>query len=300
MSVMGHAQLLTGHFLESRAHYDEALKLYDPMKHGIAAARVGGHDARVAVLCYRALALWLLGYPDAALADAGHAVSHAHEIEHAATSMHALAHASAIYLHCRDYCSADALLEELARLTDEKGVAFWKAFGLLNQGALRLLTGKPSDAVHVLTIGINAWQLTGATVFVPWYSTYLATAYGRLNQYDDALRTISEATETVDRTNERWCEAEVARVAGEVALLGSKQDSAKAQRHFERALAVARQQQAKSWELRAAMSLAHLWRDQGKVQQARELLAPLYGWFTEGFDTRDLKEAKALLNELAA
>jgi predicted ATPase len=92
----------------------------------------------------------------------------------------------------------------------------------------------------------------------------------------------------------------VARVAGEVALLGPELDSAKAQEYFKRALAVARRQQAKSWELRAAMSLSRLWRDQGKVQQARELLAPVYGWFTEGFDTRDLKEAKALLEELGA
>jgi predicted ATPase len=170
----------------------------------------------------------------------------------------------------------------------------------MTQGALRLLTGKPSDALRLLTTGVNAFRLTGATVFIPWYLTYLATAYTSLNQYDDAfLRVMSEATEAVNRTNERWCEAEVARVAGEVALLGPKQDSANAQKYFERALAVSRQQQAKSWELRAAMSLARLWRDQGKPQQARELLAPVYGWFTEGFDTRDLKEAKALLEESA-
>jgi predicted ATPase len=111
---------------------------------------------------------------------------------------------------------------------------------------------------------------------------------------------INEAAEAVDRTNERWCEAEVLRVAGAVTLLGSERDNTSAQKHFERALAVARQQQAKSWELRAAMSLARLWRDQGKVSEARELLAPVYGWFTEGFDTRDLKEAKALLEQLAA
>jgi tetratricopeptide (TPR) repeat protein len=296
--VMGHALLLTGRFLKSRGHYDEALKLYDPVKHGIAAARVGGHDARMAVLVHRAHALWLLGYPEAAFADARNAVSYAREIEHAATLVHALSHASFTCLHCGDYYSADALLAELAQLADEKGAAQWKANGLMTQGALRLLTGKPSDAVRFLTTGLNAWQSTGATVFVPWYLTYLATAYARLNQYDDALRTISEATETVDRTNERWCEAEVARVAGEVALLGPKQDGAKAEAHFERALAVARQRQAKSWELRSAMSLARLWRDQGKVQQARELLAPVYGWFAEGFDTRDLKEAKALLDAL--
>ena len=103
----------------------------------------------------------------------------------------------------------------------------------------------------------------------------------------------------VETTNERWFEAEVHRIAGEIALLSPEPDAAKAQTYFERALSVARQQQAKSWELRAAMSLARLWRDQGKVSQARELLAPVYGWFTEGFDTRDLKEAKELLDELA-
>jgi predicted ATPase len=102
----------------------------------------------------------------------------------------------------------------------------------------------------------------------------------------------------VATTEESWCEAEVHRMAGEIALKSPELDAAKAEAYFERALTVARQKQAKSWELRAAMSLARLWRNQGKVQQARELLAPVYGWFTEGFDTRDLKEAKALLEEL--
>ena len=110
----------------------------------------------------------------------------------------------------------------------------------------------------------------------------------------------SRSNEAVELTKERWYQAEINRLAGEIALRSPEPDLAKAEEYFERALAVARQQQAKSWELRAAMSLARLWRDQGKVQQARELLAPVYGWFTEGFDTRDLKEAKALLDELAA
>ena len=121
-----------------------------------------------------------------------------------------------------------------------------------------------------------------------------------LARFDDAWRCIDEATTAVETTNERWCEAEVNRIAGEIALKSPAPDTQKAQAYFERALAVARQQQAKSWELRASMSLARLWRDQGKVSEARELLAPVYGWFTEGFDTRDLKEAKALLEELAA
>jgi predicted ATPase len=136
-------------------------------------------------------------------------------------------------------------------------------------------------------------------VWMPLFLSHLARTYSELGKLDDAWRSINEAMTAVERTNERWCEAEVHRTAGEISLTSPDQDTAKAEAHFERALAVARKQQAKSWELRAAMSLARLWRDQGKAQQARDLLAPVYGWFTEGFDTRDLKEAKTLLEELA-
>ena len=125
-------------------------------------------------------------------------------------------------------------------------------------------------------------------------------AHADLGQSDDAWRCIGEAISTTEATKERWFEAETNRIAGAIALMLPKRDEAKAEAHFERALSVARQQQAKSWELRAAMSLARLWCDQGKVREARELLAPVYGWFTEGFDTRDLKEAKKLLEQLSA
>ena len=126
----------------------------------------------------------------------------------------------------------------------------------------------------------------------------LAATYAELGRFDDAWRCLSEAIRTIEPTKERWFEAEVNRIAGKIALKSPEPDAAKAKAYFERALAVARTQQAKSWELRSSMSLARLWRDQGKVQQARDLLAPVYEWFTEGFDTRDLKEAKALLAEL--
>src|SRR6516164_6197305 len=133
---------------------------------------------------------------------------------------------------------------------------------------------------------------------MPSILSILARAHGEIGQFDDAWRCIGEAITAVETTKERISEAQVHRTAGEIALLSPARDAAKAEEYFERALAVARQQQAKSWELRAAMSLARLWRDQGKTVEARELLAPVYGWFTEGFDTRDLKEAKALLEQL--
>jgi predicted ATPase len=128
----------------------------------------------------------------------------------------------------------------------------------------------------------------------------LALAHADLGQFGDAWRCVDEALTLIEKTKERWCEAEVNRIAGEIALKSPERDAAKAQAYFNRALFVAREQQAKSWELRAVMSLARLRRDQGKRDEARELLAPVYGWFTEGFDTRDLTEAKALLDELSS
>jgi predicted ATPase len=166
------------------------------------------------------------------------------------------------------------------------------------RGSLFALTGNASDAVRAITSGITSLRLTGATLYESEYLSYLAMAYVELGQPDDARGCIDDAIEKVERSNEKWCEAEVYRIAGEIALKSLGPDTEKAEKYFDHALAVARQQKAKSWELRAAMSLARLWRDQGKVREARELLAPVYGWFTEGFDTRDLKEAKALLEEL--
>jgi predicted ATPase len=135
---------------------------------------------------------------------------------------------------------------------------------------------------------------------MPLNLSYLARAHAELDQFDDAWRCIGEAMTLVEKTKENWCEAETHRVAGEIALMSPEPDGAKAEAYFKRALSVARAQEAKSWELRAATSMARLWRNQEKLQQARELLAPIYGWFTEGFDMLDLKEAKALLEELAS
>jgi len=137
-------------------------------------------------------------------------------------------------------------------------------------------------------------------MWMPLWLSYLAKANAEIGQFDDARRDIGEAMAAVETANERWCEAEVNRIAGECALFSPEPDLAKAEADFERALAVAREQQAKSWELRAAMSMARLRRDQGRRAQARDFLAPIYGWFTEGSATIDLKQAKVLLGELAS
>ena len=214
--------------------------------------------------------------------------------------MFALATAPHAHLLSANYATTTAANDELAALADQKGALFWNASAMVRRGWLFALTGKAADAVHMLTSGTTARRSTGATLFLPMSLSYLGRAYAELGQFDGASRCIDEATAAIKTSKESWYEAEVNRVGGEIALMSPERDAAKAEAYFERALSVARQQQAKSWELRAAMSLARLWRDQRRPQQARELLAPVYGWFTEGFETRDLKEAKALLEQLSA
>ena len=292
--LMGTSLLFTGDIAECRTHLDQAIALYDVAEHRLLATRFG-QDVGMVTLLNRGMALWLLGYPEAGLADTNRALKDARGIGQAATLMYALMMAAMIHVFCRKYAAANAQVDELVALADEKGAFYWKAIGKMIQGLLFVMTGKASNAVEMITSGIAAHRSTGSTLWMPLNLSYLAKAHAELDQFDDAWRRIGEAMTLVEKTKENWCEAETHRVAGEIALMSPEPDAAKAQAYFERALVVARAQQAKSWELRAAMSLARLWRDQGKRDEAHDLLAPIYGWFTEGFDTLDLKEARALL-----
>jgi predicted ATPase len=241
----------------------------------------------------------VLGFRHAALAQTERAMKEAREIGQAATLMYALNTASIAHVICGNYAEATAIIDEHIALTDQTGSLFWRAWGTMQRGWVLALTGKPTEAIQTITSGITAWRSTGSTKMIPTYLSHLAGAHAELGQFDDATRCIDEAMTAVETTKETWYEAEVNRIAGEIALLPPEPNMAKAEAYFERALAVAREQQAKSWELRAAMSMARLWRVHGKRLQAHDLLASVYGWFTEGFDTLDLKQAKALLDELA-
>ncbi len=298
--AFGNALSLVGDFVGGKEHYDRALAIYDPAEHRPLTTR-SGRDVGVTLLSVRSHNLWTLGYPAAARNDAERALNDAREIGHAATLMYALWLASWLHTYDRAYAEARLLLDELAALADEKDVTlFWKATEIAFRGALFAETGNASDAVRAITSGMTSLRSTGAALYEPLHLWHLAMAYAGLAQPDDARRCIDDAIDKVGKSKEKCFEAELLRVAGEVALKSLAPDKEKAEAYFERALAVARSQQAKSWELRAATSLARLWCSQGKPQQARELLAPVYGWFTEGFDTRDLKEAKGLLEELGS
>jgi predicted ATPase len=296
--LLGNTLLVMGDAAEALSHLDRAWALYDPAAHRPLATRFG-HDVGVATLIFRPLALWLLGYPKTALVETERAIVAARETDHMPTLLFALSCTAFTHICCRDAAAAAIHLDECIALAQGK-VPFYMMLSGAQRGCVFAQTGKAADAIQAISAELAGLRAIGATSWGTGWLSHLALAYAELGKLDDARRCIGEAMTLAEIGKERWYEAEINRVAGEISLTSSEPDPAKAERYFERSLAVARQQQAKSWELRAAMSLARLWRDQGKVREARELLAPVYGWFTEGFDTRDLKDAKVLLEELAA
>jgi predicted ATPase len=296
--LLGMTLLCIGDVGEALSHFDRAWALYDPAVHRPLATRFG-HDVGATTLAFRALARWLLGYPKTALTETGRAIAAARETNHMPTLLFALSSTGWTHMSCRDYATAIMQYDECIALAQGK-VPFWHMFATAQRGCVLAQTGKAADAIQVISAAIAGLRAIGATAWGTSWLAHLALAYAALGKLDVAWRCIGEAMTMVETTKEGWYLAEINRIAGEITLKSPDPDVGKAEACFERALAVSRQQQAKSWELRAAMSMARLWRDQGKPQQARELLAPVYGWFTEGFDTLDLKEAKALLDVLAA
>lgn len=295
---MGVSLLHTGEFVEARTHIDRAIALYEPAQHRQLATRFG-QDVRVALLSYRSLTTWLLGYPEVSLADAARAVSEARKIGQASTLMPALTLTSLTHIHCGSYATANAQLDEVISLAEAKGASFWKAGGMLVKGCLLAATGEAADAVRMITSGLSAWSATETTVWTPTFWSYLATAYAELRQWNDALRSIDEAMNASQTSKESWYEAEIYRVAGEIVLHLPATDITKVESYFQRALDIARAQQARSWEVRAATSVARLRRAQGRSAEARNLLMQVSGWFTEGFDRPDLRDAQALLDATA-
>jgi predicted ATPase len=251
-------------------------------------------------LSWRAISSWLLGYPDDALADAARALEVARLTRHSGTLIYILNFSVFPHLSCGDFVTANPLIDEFMALKDQIGSVFWGGWGTVQRGRVLALTGKPMEAVESLASGVAEMRSTGTTLWTPLFWSYLALAQARIGQFGQAWANIQDARRAVETAKEKWSEAEIVRVAGEIALHGAEPNATKAEAYFASALEIARKQKAKSWELRAAMSMARLLRSQGRPQRAQALLAPVYGWFTQGFDTLDLKEAKALLDELAS
>ena len=283
-----------GDLEKGRSHFDQGLALYDPAKHRSLGARFG-QDPRPSALSFRGLTLWLLGYPEAALTDIDHAIEDAREVKQAGAMLYTLAVSSRTLVAAREYEKAKTVAHELIALADEKGAALWRAFGVADQGCIMVLTGDAQEGVELLNSGIKGIQSTDATYSIPLYFSYLSRGLAELQRFDEAWQYIQLAMKVVNATKERWWESDIDRVAGEIVL---RSDMAKAEQFLRRALVVARDQRAKSLELRAAITLAKLLHAQNKPRAAYKLVENVYGWFTEGFSTFDLKQAKQLLDDL--
>jgi predicted ATPase len=244
-----------------------------------------------------ALLLWLLGYPDQALARVHDALTFVHELSPPYSLAYARCWAAYVYQFRWDVPAVHEQAEAAVALSIEQDFPFWAAAGTILRGWALAMQGQGEVGMAQVRQGIAAYRATGAALLVPYYCTLLADVFAHLGCPEDGLQALAEALTLVEQHEERWWEAEVYRLRG-VLLLRQTMPQEAAETWLQRALDIARRQEAKSLELRAAMSLSRLWQQQGKQAEARELLAPIYGWFTEGFDTADLQEAKALLEEL--
>jgi TOMM system kinase/cyclase fusion protein len=297
-NAMAVALLHLGELSAAQAHLQQGIALYDPQQHRALILRLG-IDLGVFFLAYMVRPLWLLGYPDQALQQSQKALTMAQELAHPFSLTYARLFAAWGHQFRREAQATQVQAEASLAVAGEQGFAFFVAFATVLRGWALAEPGQSDAGIVQMCEGMAACRTTGAEADRPYFLALVAEAYGRGKRYDEGLAMLEEALALVDQSEERYWEAEIHRLKGELLLARSAENQVEAEACWHQALEVARRQGAKSLELRAAMSLSRLWQQQGKRDDARELLAPLYGWFTEGFDTTDLQEAKALLEELS-
>ena len=300
--ALGMTLFLMGELTASGPHLEQGIALYHPQQHR-SHALLYGRDPGMDCYIYLAWTLWTCGYPDQARTAMHKGLTLTEGVSHPLSMATALGLAACIYQGCQDIQAVHTQTEASMTLSIEHGFPQWLALGTLLRGWALAMQGQTAEGIAQIRQGTAAWRATGAEAFWPLCLACLAEAYGKAGQVTEGLTALAEARALVSKTAERFQEAELYRLMGELLLAQAEtQDTGhkleEAETWFQQALDVARGQHAKSWELRAAMSLSRLWQQQGKRAEARELLAPIYGWFTEGFDTADLQEAKALLEAL--
>jgi predicted ATPase len=307
-----------GELATAREHLEQAIALYDPQQHR-SHASLYGQDPGVICWSNGALVWWSLGYPDQALERSHEVLRLAQGLSHPLDLAYALHCAAGLHQCRREGQATQERAEELIALSREQGFPYWLAIGTIYRGWALAEQGQGEEGIAQVRQGLAAYRATGSELFRPYHLAQLAGAYGKVGQAEEGLSALAEALTLINKTGERWCEAELYRLKGELMLqklsVASRQlsvsnpqsltpntqhptPSTQAEACFWKAVEIARKQQAKSLELRAVVSLSRLWQSQGKKKGAHEMLAEIYGWFTEGFDTKDLQEAKALLAQL--
>ena len=322
--VAGATSFVLGEFIAAREHFEQGMTFYVPQQHRTLAFLYFGDDPGVVGLSYAACALWSLGYPDQALKRSQEALTLAQELSHPFSLAFALSFAAMLHQYRREGQVAQERAEATITLSTEQASPFWLTLGTILRGWALVEQGKGEEAILQMRQGLVAYRATGVELRWPYYLALLAGAYGKVGQAEEGRGVLTEALATMDRTGERFYEAELYRLKGMLTLqsktsLGQVSDKSRtsqdksedtnsqaptpnaqadAETCFHKAIEVARHQQAKSLELRATMSLARLWQSQDKKNEAHQLLSNIYNWFTEGFDTADLQDAKVLLEGL--
>jgi TOMM system kinase/cyclase fusion protein len=315
--ALGNTLVWLGEFAPAHAHLEQGIALYNPQQHR-SHIFLYGHDPGAWCLGFAAWALWHLGYPDQALTRSHEALTLAQGASHPRILANALGYAAELHQLRREVQATQELAEAEMLLSREHGFMFFLAEATCFRGWALAEQGQGEEGIAQIRQGLAAWRATGAEIKWTYYLTLLAEAYGKAGHVDKGLTVLAEALTILDKSGERRWEAELYRLYGELSLHIGEADTGRAgdkhilsdssmprvpvsspQEAFQKAVDIARKQQARSLELRAAMSLSQLWQQQGRGAEARQLLGEIYGWFTEGFDTADLQEAKALLETLS-
>jgi predicted ATPase len=305
-----------GEFALAREQMERSLALYDPAQHR-SLAFFYGEDLGVSCLSWLAIVLRILGYTDQALEKSRQALALARELSHPSSLAFALDWAASLYASLWKVRLAGELAEEAIVLSKEQGFPHWLAYGTIVRGWTSTMQGQGAEGIAQIRQGLSAYWALGAETGRPYFLGLLAEACGKVGQAEEGLTVLAEALAAVEKTGERGLAPELYRLKGELSLPSavhgpqseitspqhptpSTHAEAAAEACFQKAIEIARRQGAKSMELRAVMGLSGLWQHQGKKEEARQMLAETYGWFTEGFDTKDLQEAKARLAELGS
>ena len=298
--AVGLSAFYCGELLAAREHLEKAIGAYDPERHKGLASTYGGLDPGVCCLEYVAWTLWLLGYPDQALKRADEAQPLAKQVANLYTQTRSLYWDSLVRQFTGQWDVLRERIEVAINMATEHGFALVLGVGPIMRGWALVTEGQAEEGIRQISQGVERYRATGAGFQLPHLLTPLIEAYNKIEQPQEGLAVLAEAQALVEKTGERYYEAELERLKGELMLVQFPDDAAEAETCFHKALEIARGQQATSLELRTAMSLARLWQRQGKEGDARQLLNDVFVWFTEGFDTADLREARALLDELGA
>jgi len=287
--------MFAGRFKASQSHYEKVLALRDSVTHRSLIHQIG-ICPRVTAQGQSGLDALCLGFPNQALALSRKAIAEARRLDHAPTLASCLAVDALLFALIENYGALQESRDELVAVTRDQGFAFWGSLGTIYSGCIRIANGDVTKGIPLLRSGLIAFRANGMDVWTPCYITFLAKAYALAEQVEEALAMLDDAVQIIERTRADWFKAELLRHKGQLLLRHGHAEAA--EELYREALTIAREQEAKFWELRTAGSIARLCRHQGRRSEARDMLAPVYGWFTKGFDTPDLKEARGLLDEL--